>query len=163
MVKSKVMSPFFDAHRAGETHRPVELDAVIVHEAFGGRFAVRQRLDRGAQFRGGAGEQRRESSITAVAPNRSQVSRMRDSAHLRRRHLRMHVAAHQLRLPAVGEDEALEIVVVDAARIDFHRRQQQALLEYLGGVRGGRARIGAADVGLVGDRSGEADQRRAGR
>ena len=50
------------AHRAGKAHRAVELDAVIVHEAFGRGFAVGQRLDRGAQLGGGAGEQRREGT-----------------------------------------------------------------------------------------------------
>ena len=43
-----------DAHRDGEAHRPVELDAVIVHKTFGGGFTIRQRPDRGAQFLGGA-------------------------------------------------------------------------------------------------------------
>ena len=150
-----------DAHRAGKTHRPVELDAVIVHEAFGGSFAVGQRLDRRAQFGGGAGEQRRERVHHRRCAEPLAGLQNARRAHLGRRHLRMHVAAHQFGLAAVGEDEAFEIVVVDAARIDFHRRQQQALLEDFRCVGRSRARIGAADIGLVGDRSGEADQRRA--
>ncbi len=49
-----------DPHRDRKAHRPLELDAVVVHEAFGRRFAVRQRLDGRAQFVGGAFQQRRE-------------------------------------------------------------------------------------------------------
>ena len=35
---------FVDTNGHRETHRPVELDAVIVHIAFGGGLAVRQRF-----------------------------------------------------------------------------------------------------------------------
>ena len=105
------ISPFCDAHRDREAHRPIELDAVVVHEAFGRGLAVRQRLDGSAQFVGRALEQRREGLHDRCGAE--PLARLQDAlgAHPGRRHLRMHVAAHQLGLPAVGEDEPLQIVV----------------------------------------------------
>ena len=79
-------------------------------------------------------------------------------AHLRHRDLCVDIAGDQRRLPAVGQDDAFDIGLRDAAVHDLDRRQQQALLEYLGGVGGGRAGDGAPDVRLVRNRARECDE-----
>ena len=76
-------------------------------------------------------------------------------AHLGRRDLRVDVAAHQRGLPAVGENDALDIGLRAPGGHDLDRRQQQALLEHLGRVRRGRAGDRTADVSLVRDRAGK--------
>ena len=97
------------------------------------------------------------ASVTVPAPKRSHKLLHARRAHLGDGDLGVDVAAHQLRLPAVGQDDALDVGDALAALPDLDRRQQQAFVEHLGRIRRGRARHRAADVGLVRDRAGERD------
>ena len=61
----------------------------------------------------------------------------------------------------VGPDHGEEVLDRLAFGVEPDPRQPQALLEHLGVVAGARARHPAADVAVMGDRDGEAEQRLA--
>ena len=154
--------PVLDGDGDGELHRLVDRDAVAVEQALGRLLAFRQFGDRGAQFVGGALEDRRKR-IADCAGAETFAQRFEAlRAHLRNRDLRLNVAAHQRRLPAVGENDAFDVGLRDATIHDLDRRQQKPLLEHLGGIGRGRARHGAAHVCLVRDRAGKRDDLAAG-
>ena len=147
-----------DGDGDGELHRLVELDAVIVHEALGRRAAFRERADRGGKGTRRAVEDRGEGiHQRAGAETLAQLGHA-PGAQFGRRNLGADVAAHQVGLAAVGEDEALQILVIAPGMGDLHGRQQQPLVEHLGRVGRGAAGIGAADIRLVRDRAAEPDQ-----
>ena len=93
----------------GELDRLVDHDAVAVEKpsaeaAPSGSLAIAARSSSAAPLRMAA-----KASVTRRgAEARAQLLDAR-RAHLRHRDLRVHVAAHQLGLAAVGEDDALDV------------------------------------------------------
>ncbi len=76
---------------------------------------------------------------------------MRCFGQIERGHHRPEIAVGHLRRAVIGEDDLPDILVIDAALLDLHRRQQQPLLEDLGRISGETAwRLGAR-FGHVGD------------
>ena len=150
--------PALDRNGDGKLDRLVEHDPIAVEQTFGGRFSVRQLGDGRAQFvrraleDGGEGigdRGRAETTRTVPCTRAAPIWVTAIWAWMSPR--------DQRRLAAVGEDDALDIGLRDAAVHDLDRRQQQALLKHLGGVGGGRAGDGAAHVRLVRYRARERD------
>ena len=157
LEKSNVGDAVFDRDRDRELHRLVDLDAVAVEQPFRRHGALGQTADRRAQRIGGAvedggeragdgfGAEPRAQFLDAIGP------------HFRDRDLRPDVAAHELGLAAVGEDDAFDVGEEMSAVPDLDRRNQQALVIHLGRVGRCRARDRATDIGLVRDRTREGD------
>ncbi len=155
--KSKWAMPSGDGDGDGELQRLVHHHAVAVEQSLRGRRPLRQVGDGGAQLLGRAFEDGGEGLAHGGGAEPTAQLADADGAHLGHRDLRLDVAAHQRGLPAVGEDDALDVVLRRAGVDDLDRRQQQALVEHLGGVGRGRAGDRAADIGLVRDRARERD------
>ena len=150
-----------DRHR--ELDRPVDRDAVAVEQALRRcRRIRRQPGDRGAQSVGGSLQDGGEARAQCLGAEPCAQLTDPGGAHLRDGDLRMHVAAHQRRLAAVAEDEALDVRQRPARIPDLDRRDQQPFVIHLGGVGGRRSRDGAAEIGLVGDRARKGDDPAAG-
>ena len=114
--KSKLATPPLIATVTASLIGLVEHDPIAVEQTLGGRFAFRQFGDGRAQFirraleDGGEGvghRGRAEARAQVLDPRRT---------HLRHRDLGVDVAGDQHRLSAVGEDDAFDIGLRDAAR-----------------------------------------------
>ena len=144
-----------DGH--GKLHRMVDHHAVAVEQTLGRGSSLGQSCDRRAQLVGRCLEDGRKRVHHRARAET--VAQLFDAlrAHLRYCDLRLDIAAHQRRLSAVGEDDALHVGLPDARLNDLDRRHEEAFLEHLGCVRRGRARDCAAHVRLVRDRAGKCD------
>ena len=146
-----------DGHGDVESHRRID-DAVVLHVLGELVDAVRDGLDLGPHPALGVVHELVRGLLDELA---AEAVEQLDHAPLgdpQRADLRVEVAPRVPRRAVVGHDQPPQVHVVDVALDDLDRRDPQALLEDLGGVRGEAADGLAADLGEMADVGHEAEQ-----
>ena len=145
-------------HPDMDTHRPVAVGPVMVHQPLGLGGAVRPAGNRRPHPVGGPDHQRVHGPGHDIRAERLAELRHAPCAEPGRAHLATQIADHHVGYPAVVADDRLDFGVDAVGGPHADRRHQESVMEDLARRRAGRTRHQPADIGLVGDAHPEGDQ-----